>query len=325
MMQIKYLSLIYCFVLSFESTNSQTIFFNEKQGTYSYKNNINSSDIEFITFSKNVNALADYFYSHIPVMKANKGFDLLAILSGYWDDEYKDNAWNYRLRGELNFDFQLFVKENGKEGKWTVEPPHWQVDINNTEEGHGGMLNEGTSGSLLKELFVVFPLVKEIVPGVDYYDCEARICGSLVVFNPDRPKYWLPVTVKEVVRAKLEACKDDKFMTDFIKQQVTKMSDEELNALAFNESDNGILRVNGRGEGLQYMRFNPDYWDKTLPVSVIQFLTIRYNEFGYACFNKEEQKMADEEFLKNNSHINYSSEISKTFNFNELAKIINMK
>jgi hypothetical protein len=322
MRQIKYLSLICCFVLSFESAKAQTTFFNEKQGTYSYKNNINSREIDFITFGKNVNTLADYFHRHIPLLKAGKGFDLSATLTGFWDDEYKACKWNYGLRGELTFDFQLFVKENGKEGKWTVEPPHWQVDINNTEEGHGGMLKESAEGSLLKELFVVFPLVKRIAPGVDYYNCDARTCGSLVVFNPDRSKYWLPVTVRDVIQAKLEACNDDKFMMDFIKQQATKMSEEELNAPAFNESEDGILHVNGRGEGLQYMRFNPAYWDKTLPVSAIQFLTIQYNEPGYACFNTNDQKMTDEESLKNNSHIDYASEVLKSFNFDDLAKLI---
>jgi len=301
---------------------SQTTYYTEKQGAYSYNNNIKTGEDAIIAFGNNVKTVSDYFYNLIPVMKANKGFDLKATLTGYWDDEYKACPWNYGLRGELNFDFQLFVKENGKEGKWTVEPPHWSLDINNTEEGHGGMIKEDTGGSLLKELFVVFPLVKEIAPGVNYYDCEARTCGSLVVFNPARPNYWLPVTVREVILAKLEACKDDTFMTDFIKPLIAKMSDEELKAPAFNESEDGILHVNGRGEGLQYMRFNPDYWDKTLPVSAIQFLTIHYNEFGYACFNKEDQKNAYDESLRNNGYIPYYMEISESLNLKELAKFI---
>ena len=100
------------------------------------------------------------------------------------------------------------------------------------------------------------------------------------------------------------------------------MSEEELNSPAFNQSDDGILKVNGRGEGLQYMRFNAAYWDKSLPASAIQFLTFGYFEYGYSCFNEEDQKTADDEYFQNNGHINYSSAITKSFNFKELTKLI---
>ena len=50
-------------------------------------------------------------------MKANKGFDLKATLTGYCDVEYKAIPWNYGLRGELNFDFQLFRERNAKRRK----------------------------------------------------------------------------------------------------------------------------------------------------------------------------------------------------------------
>ena len=116
------------------------------------------------------------------------------------------------------------------------------------------MLNEGKEGSLLAELFPVFPLVKEIAPGVRYYDCEARTCGNIVVFNPERPEYWLPVTVREVVQAKLKLYKDDQGLFDFVKTLVDKMSEVELNSPAFNQSDDGILKVNGKGEGLRLDR-----------------------------------------------------------------------
>ncbi len=259
-------------------------------------------------------------------MMANKGFDLSVTLTGYSDDEYKAHKWNYGLRGELNFDFQLFLKDANGEGKWVVEPPHWSFEINNTEMGgHGGMLNEGNEGSLLRELFLVFPLVNEMAPGVRYYDCEARTCGSLVVFNPDRPDYWLPVTVREVVQAKLEFYKDEQGLYDFIKPLIDNMSEAELNSPAYNQSDDGILKVNGRGEGLQYMRFNAAYWDKSLPASAIQFLSFYYYEYGYDCFNEDDQKKADEEYILNNGHINYSSEIAKSFNFYELIELVQNK
>ena len=168
---------------------------------------------------------------NVPILKSPKGFDLLVTSFPIWDDDYKRNSTNYGMRSEMRFDFQLFLSDLSKGGKWVVEPPHYNFYINNTEAGHGGMIREGKAGSLLRDLFVVFPMVEEIAPGVRYYDCESHSCGSIVVYNPERPEYWLPVTVREVVQAKLEDCKDDKMMYDFIKQLINKMSEKELTLL----------------------------------------------------------------------------------------------
>lgn len=103
---------------------SQTVYLTEKQGNYTYFNNTASRGKDYITFGENVKKLSDYFYQNIPIMKANKGFDLSVTLFGYWDDYYKKWDCNYGLRGELTYRFQLFsIDSKGKEGKWTIEPP----------------------------------------------------------------------------------------------------------------------------------------------------------------------------------------------------------
>lgn len=303
---------------------SQSEYLTEEQGSYSFKNNIGSEGQEYVNFGNNVKTLADYFHQNIPVMKANKGFDLRATLFGIGGETYKNRPCNYALRGELTFDFQLFLKdENGVKKKWTVEPPHFECYINNTEAGHGGMINEGNDGSFLKELFVVFPMVKELSVGVRYYDCGPRTCGSLVVFNPDRPDYWLTVTVREVVEAKLKYYKEtDKLIYDFIKPLVDKMSENELNAPAYNTSEDGILQVNGKGIGLQFMRFNPEYWDRSLPSSAVQFISIIYSEYGLGNFSVYDQKKDEAEYLKNNGHPNYSDFVKNELTIKELPGLI---
>lgn len=186
----------------------------EKPGKWVYSSNIKKPGNEYVVFNKNLAVLAEWFHQNVPLLANPKGFDLSAVSYGIWDDEYKKNPANYAMRSEMNFDFQLFLSSGGK---WTIEPPHWNFDVNNTESGHGGMNKEGTAGSFLNSLFTVFPFVQVIVPGVHYYDCENRTCGSLVVFNPNRPDYWLPETVREVVEAKLNFYRDnDKMIYDFI-------------------------------------------------------------------------------------------------------------
>ncbi len=330
---MKFKQILFCIslviLLSPQWLWAQSQYMTEKQGTYLFYNNIKSKGAEYDAFGHNVKTVSDYFYQTIPVMKSNKGFDLSAVLFGQWDDEYKKSSGNYGIRGELRFDFQLFLKENGKEGKWTVEPPSWAIDINNTQTGHGGNLRDGEQGDFLQQLFAVFPMVQKIAPGVDYYDCEERTCGSLVVFNPDRPLYWLPVTVREVVAAKLKfysTGQDNKMLYDFIKPLVDKMSQDELNAPAFNQSDDGILLVNGKREGLQIMRFNPDYWDRTLPSSAVQFITIiGFSEFGLGNKNADERKNSDAEFLKNNGHPNYADLVKNSLPVKDLVKLISKK
>lgn len=309
---------------------AQSAYMTEKQGTYSFRNTLKSNGTDHVSFGNHVKILSDFFHETIPVMKSNKGFDLAATLFGQWDDEYKTLFCNYGLRGELRFDFQLFLKDvNGKEGKWTVEPPAWALDINNTQTGHGGNLKEGNQGSLLKELFMVFPRVKQMAPGVDYYNCENQTCGSLVIFNPDRPPYWLPITVRQVVEAELKfysTGEENKMLYDFIKPLVDKMSENELNAPAHYGSDDAILNVNGKREGLQIMRFNPDYWDRALPPSAVQFITIGgYGEYGLGNTNAEDQKNAEAEFLRNNGHPNYADLVKKSLILEKLPQLIQKK
>jgi hypothetical protein len=288
-------------------------FLPDKPGKWSYSSNIKSAGPEHVAFNKNLATLAEWFHQNVSMLSNPKGFDLNAVAFGIWDDEYRLRKSNYGLRAELDFGFQLFLSAGGK---WTVEPPHYEFEINNTESGHGGMLKEAKDGSLLQELFVVFPFVTEIAPGVHYYDCESRGCGSLVIFNPARPEYWLPVTVREIVNVKLKYySENDKMLYDFIKPLVDKMSEEELNAPAFNQSDDGILRVNGKGDGLQFMRFNPDYWDRSLPPSAIQFMTFRFTEY-----NSIETEAKQQESVINNGHKNYSLLFNQHVDYKKLAE-----
>lgn len=182
----KHLALVtFVFLFSFSAKSQNTTgFLPDKPGKWMYSSNIKLPGAEVVTFNKNLAVLAEWFHQNLPVLANPKGFDLSAVAYGIWDDDYKKYTANYGMRSEMNLDFQLFLSDGGK---WTVEPPHWNFDVNNTESGHGGMNKEGTAGSFLTSIFTVFPFVKEIVPGVNYYDCENRTCGSLVVFNPNSP------------------------------------------------------------------------------------------------------------------------------------------
>lgn len=303
--QIKILAL--CVLLSSTIlSQSEDRFLPDKPGKWSVKSNLNSvPKKDKSDFESNLTTIAEWFHRNVKMLVEPKGFDMPVTFWGISDNEYKTKDYNYAYRCEMDFAFQLFIVENRKETKWTIEPPHYEIDINNTEIGHGTNFDAGE----LKDLFVVFSLIKEFAPGVRLYGD-----GNLIVFNPNQPDYWIPITVREAVNAKLSFYnREDKFIYDFIKPLVDKMTEAELNAPAYYGSDDAILNVNGKKEGLQIMRFNKEYWNRALPKTAIQFIRMWYRspvEFDMG------------EYIKNNGHPHYGQLLMNQLPLKELGSLI---
>jgi hypothetical protein len=281
---------------------------------------------------RNVKHVAEWIIQKAPVLTNPKGFDLWVYFTGYWNDKYKLQPGNYGRRGELNFDFQLF---SIKGGKWTVEPPHWSFEINNTEYGHGSNSNlpgwDNTkdpesreklmdkAAADLNDLFRVFPFVREIAPGVKLYGG-----GNLIVFNPDRPPFWIPVTVREVANMKLAYYSlIEVHLLPYLKEEIAKLTEAELSAPAFSGHDEFfVLNVHPELDdktnenGGQMMRFNPEYWDRTLPPSAIQFMTFYYPERSVT---------ETDEFFKYNGYPIFGDVVMNSIKLEELAGLIARK
>ena len=182
--KIKILALCFLFSSTILS-QSEDRFLPDKLGKWSVKSNLsNFNKKEKTVFENNLTSVAEWLHKNVKLLAEPKGFDLPVTFNHIWDEEYKTRNYNYAYRCEMDFAFQLFIVEKGKQTKWTIEPPHYEIDINNTEGGHGTNFDVGD----LKDLFVVFPLVKEIASGVRLYDD-----GNLIVFNPNRPEFLIPI------------------------------------------------------------------------------------------------------------------------------------
>jgi len=303
----------------------------DKPGKWSYKSNIKTPGTEVVALNKNLATLADWFHQNVPMLANPKGYDLDTWVYESWDDHYKLSKRNYALRASMDFNFQLFFRTGGK---WTVEPPHYSFSINSAGFGAGYSTFNNVeddpslekaiddAGTKMNEVFVVFPFVKSLAPGVNYYDCEVRNCGSLVVFNPARPAFWVPITVNELSELYLKYYKLknktelDRMLYAQLENEIAELSEEELNGPAFSGHDTHfVLKANGKGEGLQLMRFNPDYWDRSLPPSSIQFMTFNYSEFK----NKEEKDYEAYEHFKNNGYPTYSILLYNQVDWGKLA------
>lgn len=265
----------------------------DKSGSWKIESNSAScmNAAEKAVFDKKLTSMAEWFHRTNPMLASPKGFDMEVDLWKPCDHDFDKQKYNFGYHAEVEFLFQLFSIQKGKETKWVVEPPHWKIRVNNTTSGHGpnftqyggyqvqvddpkneAALDEATRR--LGELFAVFEKVKEFAPGVTLYGD-----GNLVVANPERPFYWLPVTVREVLGLKLALYKirpQDKMVYDYVNTAFQALSREILDSPACLGSEDGILDVNGNNQGPPIMRFNNAYWDKTLPKTAIQLMTMYY-------------------------------------------------
>jgi hypothetical protein len=162
------------------------------------------------------------------------------------------------------------------------------------------------------------PFKKETIErGIDVYGDECY-----VLYNPDRPPYWLPVTVKEAHDALRKTWEDhsDKVasesMLQFIEKEYAKIPESEINNPA-----SGIFPfsvINPENEYPPLLRINPEYWDRSLPKSAVQFIYFR------SVPNKEYyRKLKEERRQKDGSYyLYYFSELFDIQNIRELLPLI---
>jgi hypothetical protein len=204
-----------------------------------------------------------------PVLADIKGFNGRARLHTM-SMTCKRDVW-YGVPVRIAFEFSsFFFNKEGKVVFNSIEPPSWSLYTNDFIPG-GAFDNEHS--------FFTVELRKETVePGIDVYDNELW-----VLYNPDRPPYWIPVTVEEAFAAvrKFASKETNEIAAAYQKQ----LLDQEWEAIAVEDRQKpayygGMLsRVSVKpGIGDQdsifpgIMKVNPDYPDRTLPRSAIQFI-----------------------------------------------------
>lgn len=220
-----------------------------------------------------------------PILTEMKGFDGRARIYtiGMKDEE------SYGVPSRISFEFAAWYRmKDGREARGLIEPPEWSLYINQLQPGW-------SSGFSRKPDFFAVPEKKEtITPGIDVYDGECY-----VVYNPDRPDYWLPVTVKEafdVVFAENKKNKDQiqrDMMMEYLNAEWEAIPKEDWNKPA---TLSGMVSRVGTQPGFpKIMKVNPAYWDKSRPKSDIQFINLRM--IGNKKFLEERTK----EYLEKNS------------------------
>lgn len=219
------------------------------------------------------------------VLTEMKGFDGRArIYTISMKEEH-----SYGVPSRISFEFAAWYRmKDGREVRGLIEPPEWSLYINMMKPGW-------TGGFSRKPDFFTVPEKKETIePGIDVYDGECYM-----VYNPDRPDYWLPVTVKEAFDVVFA---ENKKNNDDISRDISlKMLNEEWAAIPQEDwnkpaTQSGMLSRVGTLPGFpKIVKVNPAYWDKNRPKSDIQMITFRM--IGNRKFLEQRSK----EYLQKNS------------------------
>lgn len=241
------------------------------------------------------------------VLAELKGFDGRARIYNSIACQY---AGFYGVPARISFEFAAWYRmKDGKEVRGLIEPPEWSIYINTIIPGW-------TSGFSRKpDLFAVPEKKETIGPGIDVYDGEC-----IVIYNPGRPDYWLPVTVKEAFDV---AFAENKRNSNEIQwSYAKKMLDEEW--AAFSPEDwnkpatfSGLLSRVGTLTGFpKIVKLNPDYWDKNRPKSDIQFITFRM------ITNKKFLEERTKEYLKKNSISYHCARFEQSLDFDFVRSML---
>lgn len=278
----------------------------EKPGRWAYDTNLPTgpvrlrnatvSQADSLDLQDRMAQMAVWFRQRYPMLGQPRGYDLVATTRYVWDDASARSDAEYGIPATLDFLFRVFFADGTQ---WRVEPPHFEIAVNSIAGGHAGwyftpesVVSDGSRDdrapsaavdaalARLRGYFAVFPLKQQPLPGVHVYEASDGGDWHVVLFNPDRPPFWIPVTVREVAEASLayyalfQKRELDRLLLQELKKEIASLSTQDLAAPAhMGHESHFVLKVNGQGQGLPLMRFNPAYWSRTLPPSAAQFIT----------------------------------------------------
>jgi len=233
-----------------------------------------------------------------------KGFDGRASIYSSIACQYEGF---YGVPARISFEFAEWNQmKDGREVRGLIEPSEWSMYVNTIQPSWIAGFSRNP------DFFGVSEKKETIETGIDMYDGEC-----FVIYNPEKPDYWLPVTVKE---AFVLAYAENKRNSDEIQRgYAKKMLDDEWAAIPqsdWNKSEtmSGMLSRVGTLKGFpKIMKANPFYWDKSKPKSDIQFITFRL------ITNKEFLVQRTQEYLQKNSIGYHSARLEESLD-NEFVK-----
>ena len=265
---------IYFFTGSLSAQPEKIPYLGDKPGTFEILTRTNYSMYQKFTPAE-MSASMERIKELVSIVRQNP---VLADIKGFMGrariyDISNTLKCNYAVPARVSFEFSDYEYAKSKISYNTIEPPEWSILLNQMSGYWNGFNNE-------KCMFTIPFKKKTIAPGIDVYDDV-----TYVIYDPSRPPYWVPVTVEEafaVAREEAKKEKDEiaaKYNNEFLDNEWAAISSTNLKRQAF--FGGGISRVSDSSgfEGQDNLfppivKVNPEYWNKNLPKSAIQFIVL---------------------------------------------------
>lgn len=226
-----------------------------------------------------------------PVMDELKGFDLLPTYFA----QNCDVKVGYGIPASIHFEFHTWSRytKTGKEGRWDIEPPHWDIVVNDIrpfgnstdyivnrpykDDCKPGFDFEKWKNAVIKmrEVFHTPGKKETVMPGMDVYAGD-----KIIFYNPARPDYWLPVTVKEMYAIWFDYYRNDpdeiasSMTMKLLEAEYAAFSDAEKNSPAYFGGVPTVSQINPYKTDQQMVRANPLYWNKQLSKGAVQLMSV---------------------------------------------------
>lgn len=214
-----------------------------------------------------------------PVLKDIKGFNGRARLYNV----VCKPLTAYGVPARISFEFSSFFKNKKGEIVFnTIEPPCWSLFTNQLYPLDAGFSTDVFDSD---KCFFTVPLSKRTIqPGIDVYGDEC-----IVIYDASRPDYWIPVTVEEAFNAAREFNAKEKdpvaaaYLKQFLDSEYAEFEASDFAKPAYFGGNLSRVSVTPGMEGQdslfpRIMKINPNYWNKQLPRSAIQFITLRVSQ-----------------------------------------------
>jgi len=248
-----------------------------------------------------------------PVLRDPVGFDGRARI--YNTINCKEYG-AYGVPSRISFEFAAWhKKKDGTPTRGFIEPPEWSLIINKIHPTGYQFSADDISADLR---YFIVPLQKvTIEPGIDEYDGECYI-----LYNPNRPPYWVSVTVKEVFIALIDHIKNDfdkiarDFILDLVEKEYAATSAEEFSKPAYYGGGQPVSIISSDDQYSPVVRANPEYWDKSLPKSSIQFIYFRMIN------NRPFLKSNTAEYLQHNSISYHLARFEESLDINMVRSLV---
>jgi hypothetical protein len=260
------------------------------------------------------------------VLNELKGFDAELLLFA----QQCDTKFGYGIPTKLTFGFCAWFIYKGKAVCNKIEPPAWYMNFNIL--GNTGNQSYETkdrkkpvtqkekfeeAGRRLSELIHTTGKKETLAPGIDMYNGQ-----DIVIYNPDRPPYWVPITVREVYKLTYDYWRLEPdsitraMMLQMLDAEYSTFTNEELDGNAYTLSKGALAHVGNDEDSPQIMKPNPAYWNRNLPKSAIQIM-----KFILPADKKYLQNTSDER-LKQNGIGYHEAKFEETLDINLFASLI---